>query len=86
MTMTDTELAAFHEKLSQLRAAGKESDAKALLIAELPNLPEALGAEIMIEMFTDALEQQAEGEASIRGIQEEGIAAVDELLEKRNSS
>jgi hypothetical protein len=71
-----------YAKLRQLREAGKEEEARALLTSRISELPEELRAEIMLEMFTDALEGEARGMEALREIQREGLAAAA-LLEQQ---
>lgn len=78
--MDSTQLTALYEKLTALRAEGKESEARALLIKKLEDLPESVQAEIMLEMFISTMEKEADGLEALARIQEDGLAAA-EILE-----
>jgi hypothetical protein len=65
-----------YARLRELNEAGREGEARALLTGRLSELPEDLRAEIMLEMFADALEGEARGMAALREIQKEGLAAA----------
>jgi hypothetical protein len=71
-----------YAKLRELREAGKEEEARTLLTRSLSELPEELRAEIMLEMFADALEGEARGMTALREVQQEGLAAAA-LLEQQ---
>jgi hypothetical protein len=65
-----------YAELRELSEAGREAEARALLAGRLSELPEELRAEIMLDMFADALEGEARGMAALREIQKEGLAAA----------
>lgn len=81
MQMNESELAAMYAEAARLQAEGKEDEAKALLIKELPRMPEELQTEIMLEMFTDSLEREVAGQQLAHQIQEDGLAAAKVLTE-----
>lgn len=82
--MDAQQLTVLFDHIQALRAAGDEEGAKKLLLEQIGKLPEELQAEIMFEMFTDAMQQEAAGLAAVQKIQEEGLAAA-EILEKREA-
>jgi hypothetical protein len=71
-----------YAKLRELREAGKEEEARTLLTSRISELPEELRAEIMLEMFADALEGEARGMTALREVQQEGLTAAA-LLEQQ---
>lgn len=77
--MNTEQIAKLYENMMRLTAAGKEAEARALLIGSLPRLPEELQAEIMIEMYTESLEKEEAGLRLKREIQEDGLAAAKVL-------
>ena len=56
MTPLPDSVAKLYEELNALVAAGKEEEAKDLLVARMSDLPEDLRADIMLDMFADGLE------------------------------
>ena len=80
--MTPEEMNTLYSEVNALQAAGSMGEAKALLMKNLSRLPEDIRANIMLEMFTSSLEEEAAGLAFTREIQEEGLRAAEEL-EKR---
>lgn len=80
----DTEqLTAFYDELQKLRAEGKEEEAKEMLRSRLQELPEDVQDRLAFEMFTSALREEMQGLEAVREIQEQGLAAAEELEKQR---
>ena len=83
--MTTEEMNKLYADIAVHDAAGDVDAAKALLMKELPRLPEDVRTKIMLEMFTSALESEELGLAFKRTIQEEGLRAAAELEKQKES-
>jgi hypothetical protein len=79
--LSTDELGALYERLSALAKAGKEEEAKKLLLDSSAGLPEELRAKIMLDMLTDGLEQKVDGLELKRLLQEAGLEAAQKLKE-----
>lgn len=89
-TMTKEELQSFYDKLAALTEAGDESAVRAYVNEQYPRLPEDVRQEIFFNTMLDTLKEETREEAALLQVQEQGLAAADELmrakaeLEKRN--
>lgn len=73
------------DEIQALRAAGKEAEAKQLLMTHMRELPEETQGEILLAMFTDGLEGEEADWRAMRDMQEKGLA-VAKVLEKEKKS
>lgn len=85
MTMNTDQLAALLDAVEKLRGEGKEDEAKELLRSRLQELPEDVQDRMAFEMFTSALREEMQGLEAVREMQEQGLAAAEELERQRKS-
>lgn len=81
--MTKEELAVFYQKLAALTETGTEADVRAYIDQQLPRLPEDVRNEVIFSSLFSAIEEEAQEEAAIAEIQDQGLAAADSLEKAR---
>ncbi len=79
--MNSQELEHIFKHLASLLAAGKDHEARAYLNEQLPKLPEDIRNDIMFEMFTEAIQEEARDRQAIAKLQEESITAIRSMQE-----
>lgn len=70
------------ERVEALVAAGKDGEAKKFLVENLEQLPEDTQADVMLAMYTDALEKQVSALETTRTAQEMVVALAKAIQGK----
>lgn len=78
--MNPDQLTQLYDDVRSLREQGKETEAQALLIKHLHDLPEEMQGEILLGKFTDAMEGEAAALQARRDIQQMGLEAAERII------
>ena len=77
-------LGTIYKNVGELLESGQVEKAREYLISELPNMPQDLQNELLMELFIDSLQSEVRTREIIARIQERGVTAVEALLDARD--
>lgn len=69
----------FYDGLAKIVASGTEDEVRAYVQENLMLLPEETRTDLMLNMFTELMDQEVRERDTITKIQEQGIAALEAL-------
>ena len=84
--MTQEELAAFKKKLTALVERGTEAEVREYVDHYYSRLPEDVRQELLFHTLLGALKEEAQEEAVLTQVQEEGLAAAEALEKAREEA